>query len=192
MIKNNQFVLNTKFGPVGVKITGVNFFYISNRLDKESGYGEEDLPPVVIRNKTYHYFSGHWAVNEGNNRLIEIQTYDFNGNTPCFPSKHPGNRYFQIKNFYSSQMTEAAKYAMVIEITEKLNKFYQENLIQILDIWAKIRKESRIKEMEKLQEEIDNLTRQIAEKSAELNRLNSIVNPRDYSREPNGDRVEEI
>jgi len=69
MIKNNQFTLATKFGNVAVKINANGFFYVSSRLNKESGYGEEEPFNIVIRNKTYNYFS----YRVGLNRLWKVQ-----------------------------------------------------------------------------------------------------------------------
>lgn len=169
MIKNNQFALPTKFGNVAVKINGDKAFYVSARLNKESGYGEQDPFVITIRNKQYNHYSAHFAVNEETN-LIEIHTYAHDGNTPCFPSQYPGNEYFKIKSLYFDATT-AAKHALVDEITSKLNQFYIDNREVIHEIWKEIKQSNLLSKINGLKSEIFELEKQIDIKQREISEL---------------------
>ncbi len=167
MIKNNQFKLDTRFGPVGVKINGVNSFYVSARLNKEDGYGEQDPFNIVIRNKTYNHFSIHCGLKSNN--TIDGRTYAANGNDSVFVSEYnPGNTWYKQRAVCCAEMTVASKEAFYNEVIIKLNKFYSENEIEIRNVWGEIAENNRLKSIESIKEKIRELEKQIESEKENL------------------------
>ncbi len=164
MIKNNQFTLNTRFGNVAVKINGVNSFYVSARLNRDDGcYGEQEPFLLTIRNKTYNHFSIHCALKSNN--TIDGKTYAADGNTSVFVSEYnPGNSYYKQRAVWCNGMTAASKEAFYNEVIIKLNEFYSTNEIEIRNVWGEIAENNHLKEIESINEEINELKQKLAEK----------------------------
>lgn len=168
-MNKTSFEISTKFGLITVLINGVNSFYLSN--DKKDERNTKNL--ITIRGKNYSNFSVHCGLLPVD--AIGIKTYDFDGNTPIFAEDKPDNDYFKIKSIYLSgnlkEATESAKKALYFEISEQINKFYEENKKIIKNIWQELSKEYKIEKIQCLKDKIAQMNQEIEKVQAEINEL---------------------
>lgn len=170
-----QFKLHTRFGLVAVKVQRDNHFYITARMTKESGYGEESPLPITIRGKTFNHFSMHASVMP--NGMIDGRTYDFDGNTLIFVSERPENSYFKTKAVYMSDGTDAAKKAFYEEVILQLNSFYanNNNKGEIHFIWARQAENKRLADIQGLKDENLKLAKNIADNDQKIYELEKLA-----------------